>query len=179
MPPKGEVKGVPVGEVEKNTALQWRETFRKIRFLRFLSNLIDNTLWYNNLNSVFSYDCLVICRQIKNRHGQTLAIMNNGEVRGVPEEAPANKNAVLEFIPTEPPGAYRIRGIQANLYLAMNAKGKALKSSYFLRGVVPNSPLHVGISLRSALKGTLSGSLSVTLADESWKSPLIEDKKYN
>ena len=42
-----------------------------------------------------------------------------------------------------------------------------------------NSPLHVGISLRSALKGTLSGSLSGTLADESWKSPLIEDKKYN
>ena len=76
-------------------------------------------------------------RQIKNRHGQTLAILNNGEVRGVPEEAPANKSAVLEFIPTEPPGAYRIRGIQANLYLAMNAKGKALKSSYFLKGV-PN-----------------------------------------
>ena len=25
----------------------------------------------------------------------------------------------------------------------------------------------------------LSGSLSVTLADESWKSPLIEDKRYN
>jgi hypothetical protein len=63
-------------------------------------------------------------RQIKNRHGQILAIMNNGEVRGVAEEAPANKNAVLEFIPTEPPGAYRIRGIQANLYLAMDAKGK-------------------------------------------------------
>ena len=37
----------------------------------------------------------------------------------------------------------------------------------------------MGISFRSALKGTLSGSLSVTLADESWKSPLIEDKKYN
>ena len=50
--------------------------------------------------------------------------MNNGEVRGVAEEAPANINAVLEFIPTEPPGAYRIRGIQANLYLAMDAKGK-------------------------------------------------------
>ena len=30
-----------------------------------------------------------------------------------------------------------------------------------------------------ALKGTLSGSLSVTLADESWKSPFIEDKKYS
>ena len=42
-----------------------------------------------------------------------------------------------------------------------------------------NSPFHVGISLRSALKGTLSGSLNVTLANESWKSPLIEDKKYN
>ena len=41
------------------------------------------------------------------------------------------------------------------------------------------SPLHVGILLRSALRGTLSGSLSVTLTDESWKSPLIEDKKYN
>ena len=25
----------------------------------------------------------------------------------------------------------------------------------------------------------MSGSLSVTLADESWKSPLIVDKKYN
>ena len=36
----------------------------------------------------------------------------------------------------------------------------------------------MGISLRLALKGKLSGSLSVTLADESWKSPLIEDKKY-
>ena len=41
------------------------------------------------------------------------------------------------------------------------------------------SPVHVGISLISALKGTLSGSLSVTLADKSWKSPHIEDKKYN
>ena len=47
------------------------------------------------------------------------------------------------------------------------------------RPKVDNNPPHVGISLRLALKGTLSGSLSVTLADESWKSPLIEDKKYN
>ena len=37
----------------------------------------------------------------------------------------------------------------------------------------------MGISLRSALKGTLSDSLSGTLANESWKSPLTEDKKYN
>ena len=29
------------------------------------------------------------------------------------------------------------------------------------------------------MKDTLSGSLSVTLVDERWKSPLIEDKKYN
>ena len=49
----------------------------------------------------------------------------------------------------------------------------------YLLADAENSPLHVGISLKSALKGTLSGSLSVTLADESWKSPLIEDKKYN
>ena len=41
-----------------------------------------------------------------------------------------------------------------------------------------NSPLHVGISLRLALRGTLSGSLSVTLADEGWKSSLIENKKF-
>ena len=67
---------------------------------------------------------LISCRQIKNRHGLTLAIMNNGEVRGVPEEAPANKNAILEFIPTEPPGAYRIRGIEANLHLAMDDRGR-------------------------------------------------------
>ena len=46
-------------------------------------------------------------------------------------------------------------------------------------GKKDNCPLHVGISLRLALRGTLSGSLSVTLADESWKSLLIEDKKYN
>ena len=50
--------------------------------------------------------------------------MNNGEVRGGPQEAPANKNAILEFIPTDPSGAYRIRGIEANLYLAMDTAGK-------------------------------------------------------
>ena len=30
------------------------------------------------------------------------------------------------------------------------------------------SPFHLGISLKSALRDTLSGSLTVTLADESW-----------
>jgi hypothetical protein len=49
--------------------------------------------------------------------------MNDGKVFGVPEEAPANKSAILEFIQTEPPGAYRIRGIESNLFLAMNSKG--------------------------------------------------------
>lgn len=61
---------------------------------------------------------------MQNRHGLTLAIMNNGEVKGTPEQAPANKNAILEFSPTEPTGAFRIRGIEANLYLAMDATGK-------------------------------------------------------
>jgi len=50
---------------------------------------------------------------------------------------------------------------------------------YLLRKKRHLSPLHVGISLTSALKGTLSGSMSVPLAGESWKSPLIEDRNYN
>ena len=58
-------------------------------------------------------------------------------------------------------------------------QGDLLHQAKVLCDKQDNSPLHVGISLRSALKGTLSGSLSGTLADESWKSPLIEDKKYN
>ena len=49
----------------------------------------------------------------------------------------------------------------------------------FGQSVMDISPLHVGISFRSALKGTLRGTLSGTLADESWESPLIKDKKYN
>ena len=55
----------------------------------------------------------------------TLAILNDGKVQGVPEEVgPLHKNAILEFIPTEPPGAYRIRGVEANLFLAMDPKGR-------------------------------------------------------
>lgn len=30
----------------------------------------------------------------------------------------------MEFTPTEPPGAYRIKGIASNLYLSMDSKGK-------------------------------------------------------
>lgn len=74
----------------------------------------------------------LIRRQIKNRHGQTLAILNNGKVIGIAagEEtkksgaSSSDKNAILEFIPTEPPQAFRIRGIESNLYLAMDVKGR-------------------------------------------------------
>ena len=99
-------------------------------------------------------------RQIINRHGMALTITNDGTVKGLPEDSSANKNAILEFSPTEPPGkkrhlssflvctislidvtqngkrfgdfpllwyltgAYRIRGVEANLYLAMDTKGR-------------------------------------------------------
>ena len=33
-------------------------------------------------------------------------------------------NALLEFIPSNPPGAFRLRGVASNLYLAMDKKGK-------------------------------------------------------
>ena len=62
-------------------------------------------------------------RQMKNRHGYLLSILNDGNVKGVRENGSMNQNAILEFTPTEPPGAYRIRGITANLYLSMNNKG--------------------------------------------------------
>ena len=84
---------------------------------------------------------------------------------------------------------HNVSGIPATLWLTMWTEceefvslneTKLFSSSSFVDAFLKDiSPLHVGISLRSALKGTLSGSLSVTLADESWKSPLIEDKKYN
>ena len=72
---------------------------------------------------------------MKNRHGCTLVIQNDGVVKGERNEeneemssssqgTAANKYAILEFIPTEPPGAFRIRGIVADLYLAMDSKGR-------------------------------------------------------
>ena len=66
-----------------------------------------------------------------------------------------------------------------NLSKLKNKKCFKVKITMSLLTQLLISPLHVGISLRSSLKGTLSGSLSVALADESWKYPLIEDKKYN
>ena len=78
---------------------------------------------------------LVLYRRMKNRHGCTLVIQNDGVVKGERNEeneemssssqgTAANKYAILEFIPTEPPGAFRIRGIVADLYLAMDSKGR-------------------------------------------------------
>lgn len=31
--------------------------------------------------------------------------------------------ALLEFLPSNPPGAFRLRGVASNLYLAMDKKG--------------------------------------------------------
>ena len=69
---------------------------------------------------------IYICRQIKNRHGYLLSILHDGTVKGVLEEENStnNPNTILEFTPTEPPGAYRIKGIASNLYLSMDSKGK-------------------------------------------------------
>lgn len=36
---------------------------------------------------------------------------------------PSDKFSVLEFTPSSPPGAFRIRGVESDLYLAMNEKG--------------------------------------------------------
>lgn len=68
-------------------------------------------------------------RQIENRHNMTLLVMEDGTVKGLSDQdqypsSGVNKNAILEFIPTKPPGAFRIRGVEANLYLAMDSKGK-------------------------------------------------------
>ena len=41
-------------------------------------------------------------------------------VSGVKEDF--DKNSVLEFNPSNPPGAYRIRGVESDLYLAMDNK---------------------------------------------------------
>ena len=59
-----------------------------------------------------------------------LSILRDGTVKGVLEEectnssSTNNPNTILEFTPTEPPGAYRIKGIASNLYLSMDSKGK-------------------------------------------------------
>ena len=75
------------------------------------------------------YLVFFIHRQIKNRHGYFLSILCDGTVKGVLEEESTssstnNPNTILEFTPTEPPGAYRIKGIASNLYLSMDSKGK-------------------------------------------------------
>ena len=65
-------------------------------------------------------------KQITNRHGLTLTLMADGSVRGLalgPGDAEGRSSALLEFIPSVTPGAFRLRGVATNLYLAMNDKG--------------------------------------------------------
>ena len=59
---------------------------------------------------------------LRNRHEFSLIIEDDGKVRGVPDEF--HKNAVMEFTPSNPPGAFRIRGVESGLYLAMDSKGR-------------------------------------------------------
>ena len=39
------------------------------------------------------------------------------------KETEQHQCALLEFIPSNPPGAFRLRGVASNLYLAMDKKG--------------------------------------------------------
>ena len=39
------------------------------------------------------------------------------------KEADHRQSALLEFISSNPPGAFRLRGVVSNLYLAMDKKG--------------------------------------------------------
>ena len=64
--------------------------------------------------------------QITNRHGKTLILLSDGTVKGIviKEQPEHRRAALLEFIPSVPPGAFRLRGVATNLYLAMNEDGK-------------------------------------------------------
>ena len=39
------------------------------------------------------------------------------------KNAGLRQNALLDFIPSNPPGAFRLKGVATNLYLAMDKKG--------------------------------------------------------
>ena len=41
-----------------------------------------------------------------------------------PHPKTEDKFTVLEFTPSSPPGAFRIRGVESDLYLAMDEKGR-------------------------------------------------------
>ena len=41
----------------------------------------------------------------------------------IEKETEQHQCALLEFIPSNPPGAFRLRGVASNLYLAMDKKG--------------------------------------------------------
>lgn len=61
-------------------------------------------------------------KQLENKHGMRLIIIPDGNIKGVKEEF--NKLAVLEIVPGPEIGTARIRGVEANMYLAMNAQGE-------------------------------------------------------
>ncbi len=54
-------------------------------------------------------------RQLENRHGFRLAITPEGRVRGVRGDGGGEDDkrlTVLEFSPSVPPGAFRIKGVE-------------------------------------------------------------------
>ncbi len=85
-------------------------------------------------------------KQLVNRHGFALVILDDGTVKGeddlVQRPGPVggqessfslsstgvreefSKHSVLEFTPSSPVGAFRIRGVESDLYLAMDSKGR-------------------------------------------------------
>lgn len=85
-------------------------------------------------------------KQLRNRHGFTLTISVDGKVKGrevmevrcssflmakhycvivlIGTREDFSKESVLEFTPSNPPGAFRIRGVASRMYLAMDSKGR-------------------------------------------------------
>ena len=54
-----------------------------------------------------------------------MKLHNVNEILGVDIQKETEKRqcALLEFMPSNPPGAFRLRGVSSNLYLAMDKKG--------------------------------------------------------
>jgi len=65
-------------------------------------------------------------KQLENKHGFRLVILAEGNIEGVKEEF--NKLAVLELMPGPEVGTVRVRGVETNLFLAMNYKGELFGS---------------------------------------------------
>ena len=75
-----------------------------LKFIKFLFRIHIKIIFSFNVNHYY------ICYSI------------NLGVR-LEKEAEHRQSALLEFISSNPPGAFRLRGVVSNLYLAMDKKG--------------------------------------------------------